>query len=225
MEIAVIEIVSACNRRFYANALKDMFRMRFRIFVEEMGWALPAVEDGLERDAFDTEKTDYFIERGANGAVLACARLNPTTGPHMLSDLFADYCDLAAPPTGPGVYELSRFVIDGKNVSSWRRREMRGRLDWAIAWWCRSNHVERLTSFSTDEVYVGRLRLWKTRPLGLPAPFDDGRTYIPAVSTVDEGLLTRIADWYDLSDAAPACIQRHGGALAEVYPACAPANA
>lgn len=225
MGIAVIEIICTSNRRFYANVLKAMFRMRYRIFVEEKGWALPGIKDGVERDAFDTEETVYFVERGANGAVLACARLNPTTGPHMLSNLFADYCDLSTPPTGPGVFELSRCAVGRETVSPSRRREIRGRLDWAIAWWCRRNNVERLTSFPTDEVYTGRLRLWQMRPLGLPATFDDGRSYIPAVSTVDGGLLARIAAWYELSDTAPACIERYGDALAEVFPSCALAGA
>jgi hypothetical protein len=35
---------------------------------------------------------------------------------------------------------------------------MRGRLDWAIAWRRRGNHIERLTSFPTDDVYLSKSR-------------------------------------------------------------------
>jgi acyl-homoserine lactone synthase len=221
----VIEIVTPCNRQFYEDALDAMFRMRHRVFVEDKGWTLSSAGDGLERDAFDTAETVYFIWRGPNGAVHACARLNPTTGPHLLSGPFAAYCDLAPPPAGPDVHELSRFAVDRAAVGHERRREVRGRLDWAIACWCRRSRVGHVISFPTTEAYVARLRLWRTRPLGLPAPFDDGRTYIPAVSTVDEGLLTRLSAWYDFSEAMPACIRLCGGGLAEVYPDAAAAEA
>lgn len=216
----MIEIITPGNRGLYGDALEAMFRLRHRIFVKDMGWTLPGAGDGVEQDAFDTEETVYFIEREANGAILACARLNPTTGPHMLTDLFADYCDLAPPPTGPEIHELSRVAVDREMVDPRRRREIRGRLDWAIAWHCRRNMIERLTAFPAEEAYTDRLRLWKTRPLGLPATFNDGRAYIPAVLTVDEGLPARIAEWHGFSADTPICMQRYDGALAEVFPVC-----
>ena len=47
---------------------------RYRVFVEELGWPLPAV-DGLERDGFDRPDTLYVIARLASGELCGCARL------------------------------------------------------------------------------------------------------------------------------------------------------
>lgn len=98
---------------------------RYRVFVEELGWPLP-VRAGQERDQFDRPDTLYVIASHQSGVLCGCARLLPTTGPYLLSEVFPELMAGQPLPRSGQVWELSRFTTsapEGLRVSAaegWR---------------------------------------------------------------------------------------------------------
>lgn len=183
----------AANR----GLLDEMFEMRYRIVVEEWGWDIPGIRKGYDKDQFDTSETVYVIVQNDSGAVVACSRMNPTTGPHMLSELFADYCDLQPYPVGADVWECSRFVTDRAMmtdpVDDFRTR---CRLGLGLTVFCLDNRVNRLSWLTHQKFYNLVQRVWTTEPLGLPRREGDDWAWIPAVSQIDQATLDRQMDRY-----------------------------
>jgi N-acyl-L-homoserine lactone synthetase len=196
----VVDLITPDNRHMYRDLLDDMFAMRYRVVVEKWGWQIPGVKQGYEKDQFDTDASVYLIETDAyRTRVTGCVRLNPTTQPHMMSELFAPYCDLVPPSTGPQIWECSRYVVDRQALAS-RDLDLptRRRLSIGVTEFCLSEGISHLCWYTNQAVYNLILRIWETTPLGLPATYSDGdEVYIPALSKVDEAALTRQLAWLD----------------------------
>ncbi|WP_234984187.1 acyl-homoserine-lactone synthase [Roseivivax jejudonensis] len=94
-----------------------MFRLRARVFGERLGWDV-TIEDGMERDQFDDLDPAYAIGLDDDGNVVSCVRALQTTGPHMLSDVFADILDGEPPIRDPHMWESTRFCVDTKRLTS-----------------------------------------------------------------------------------------------------------
>ena len=188
-------IITPKNRRQYEDVLTDMHHMRYRIVVGEWGWDIPGLAPGCDKDQFDTAKTVYVVVRSANGAVIATVRVNPTTGPHMLSELFADYCDLQPYPVGQDVWECSRFVTDraamSDPVDDFR---VRCQLGIGLTVYCIDNGIRRLSWLTHQKFYNLVQQVWRTEPLGLPKRADGDWAWIAAVSEIDIAALDRQLD-------------------------------
>jgi acyl homoserine lactone synthase len=85
---------------------------RHQIFVERLGWALAdgVMQDGCERDQFDTAQTVYVIRRNSRGDICGCARLLPTIGPYLLKEIFPALFTEGDLPSLHQVWELSRLA-------------------------------------------------------------------------------------------------------------------
>jgi acyl-homoserine lactone synthase len=157
----------------------------------------PIIREGYDKDQFDTDATVYVLVLSESGEVRACSRLNPTDRPHMLSELFADYCDLQPYPVGPDVWECSRFVTDRSRmadpVDDFRTR---CRLGLGLTVWCLDHGVSRLSWLTHQKFYNLVQRVWSTEPLGLPRREGDDWAWIPAVSQIDKATLDRQLDRY-----------------------------
>lgn len=104
----MIFIVTGENRHLFETELAQMHRQRKAVFIDELGWNVPAI-GGMEIDAYDHANTIYLLLHDeARSELLASARLFPTTQPHLMTDVFAHLCALP-PPTGPLIWEASRF--------------------------------------------------------------------------------------------------------------------
>lgn len=91
--------------------LNSMFRLRYEVFQEKLGWDVRSV-DGMERDRFDDiGDVVYIMGLGAAGGVDACWRLLPTIGPYMLKDTFPELLHGQPAPQGDHIWELSRFAV------------------------------------------------------------------------------------------------------------------
>jgi acyl homoserine lactone synthase len=88
-----------------------MFRLRHSVFIERLGWNLPA-SASLETDDYDTPVTQYLVAFDGE-ACIGCWRLLPTTGHYMLPEQFASLLQHDDAPCDPSVWELSRFAIRG----------------------------------------------------------------------------------------------------------------
>jgi len=102
-------------------AMRAMFEARKRVFVDLLGWDLPVLAGRYEVDQFDDNHARYLILTDSEGQHLASARLLPTERPHLLGDLFAALCD-TPPPTGPDIWEITRFCLDRRLRAGERRR-------------------------------------------------------------------------------------------------------
>jgi N-acyl-L-homoserine lactone synthetase len=106
----------------YADVLDRMYRLRKRVFVDELGWEVP-VEDGLERDAYDGFGPAYLIWMNPETrAVYGSMRLMPTTGPTLLYNVFRDTFPEAAALSAPGIWEATRTCVDAEAIAA----DMRG---------------------------------------------------------------------------------------------------
>lgn len=94
----------------YPELAEQMFRLRARVFSHRRGWRVK-VEKGRERDHFD-DLGPLYICLTENDRLLASLRLLPTTGPHMLSNVFPEVMGSAGIVRDPLIWESSRFCVD-----------------------------------------------------------------------------------------------------------------
>ena len=111
-------------------------RLRYKIFVEEMGWDDLRRPDGFERDQFDhDEAVHQIVIRGDE--VAGYQRLLPTTRGHLLTEVLTDLFE-GTPPSGPNIYELTRYAVapgyrDGRRgVSTVGTELIAGFVEWGL---------------------------------------------------------------------------------------------
>ena len=165
----MIFLVNAENREQFAADLRDMHRQRKIVFVDRAGWTIPVLGDA-EVDCYDRDETIYLLAKGGpDGQLLASARLLPTTGPHLMSDLFAAACR-ETPPRGPTVWEVSRFCT----TPDLHGRGMRLGLLWEVI----CGVMEAALLYGIDQVIFAANRA--LLPLALDCGWD-ARTLGPAL--------------------------------------------
>jgi acyl homoserine lactone synthase len=76
-----------------------------------MHWDVNVV-DGWEIDAFDDLNPLYLLSLDENEQVRGSLRLLPTTGPHMLADVFSTLLPDGEPIRSATIWESSRFSVD-----------------------------------------------------------------------------------------------------------------
>ena len=107
----MVYIVSSANRAGFAAQIGQMHRDRKRVFVDWLKWKVPVVNGEYEIDQFDTADAVYLVDNDpGSGRHLASMRLLPSTGPHLLKDVFPFLCDEPV-PVGEDVMELTRFCV------------------------------------------------------------------------------------------------------------------
>ena len=106
----MIRLIQGAHPGDNADILDKMFRLRAKVFNDRLGWEVK-VRDNRETDRFDELKPLYVVETDEKRNVLASLRL-PTTGPHMLSDVFSELMGPESIIRSPRVLESSRFAAD-----------------------------------------------------------------------------------------------------------------
>ena len=145
--------------------LDTMFADRKRLFVDLFGWDVPVIDGRFEIDEFDTAATIYLVAADDDGAHEASLRLMPTTGPHMLGELFPHLCPLGV-PTGPDVWETTRLCLPQRHGAA-RRRELRNRLFSAAIDFALKRRILRLTGLIPEAFRRELLAMgWQAEPLG-----------------------------------------------------------
>lgn len=105
-------LVQAPDFQRHANLLDQMFRLRKRVFADQLGWDVQ-VEGELERDAYDDFDPAYLIWcDDEHRRVYGGMRLMPTTGPTLLYDVFRRTFPDGASLTAPGIWEGTRMCLD-----------------------------------------------------------------------------------------------------------------
>lgn len=188
----MLQIVDQYNRHLFLEALEDMYRMRHRAAVQEMGWHIEIDEQGRDIDEFDYDDTVYILYFNPDGSVGACGRLNPSTRPHLLSHVFPDQC-VSSVPVGDKIWHYSRYLVE--RAGKTQREYM---LAWmlvtqAVNEWCIDNNVEQVTWLARKRLYAMSVGLWTTEPLGPSIHYpDDDKQYIAAISKMNREGLKRV---------------------------------
>lgn len=99
------------NARYYPDLIREMHRLRYRVFHERLGWEVK-VENGEERDEYDDLDAVYLVALDDRQELVGSWRMLPTTGPYMLKDTFPELLDGQPAPVHPRVWECSRFSVD-----------------------------------------------------------------------------------------------------------------
>lgn len=148
-------------------AMRAMFAARKQVFVDLLKWDLPVLDGRFEIDQFDTPDARYLILLGADGQHRASARLLPTTGPHILGDLYPHLCD-GDVPRGPRMLEISRFCLD-RNQDAASRLSARNQLVTALVDHAMREGIDCYTGVAELGWLAQILRFgWQCEPLGEP---------------------------------------------------------
>jgi acyl homoserine lactone synthase len=112
----VIVVVEQHNAELHSDLLDKTFRLRARIFHDQLGWDVKVI-DGRERDKYDDEGPVYIIYTDDHlRHVKGSLRLLPTTGPTLLADLFSDTLPDALNLRAPTIWECTRFCLDDETL-------------------------------------------------------------------------------------------------------------
>jgi len=190
----VIHIVTAENAYHYREEMEQVYRLRHKVFVEEMGWTELAKPDGREIDQFDTKHAVHmlYIEKGK---VLGYQRMLPSTRPHLLSDVSPELCEVD-PPVGSHIWECSRHCVapghreKGRFASPIANVLLSGIVEWGM-----DNGVSTAI-IEIDPLLLLRLVQLHFRmlPLGLPRRIGN-QDFLAVTATFDQRTLQRLREF------------------------------
>ncbi len=103
-------IVTYENRDDYSDDIALMFKQRYSVFVEQMGWNLPMADhdEKVEIDQFDTRHAIYILLKDGDDNLIGSLRFLPTTEPHLFSEIFPHLID-GDVSRSDEIWECSRF--------------------------------------------------------------------------------------------------------------------
>jgi len=164
----VIDLVLPEARIVFAASLMQMHQDRKRVFVDRLGWDLPARGSWIEVDEFDNEYCVYLLARAPDGSHRASLRLLPSNRPHMLGSVFRELC-AAPPPVGEDVWEISRLVSRPEGSMGTSMLRAHRLLALALVEFALCNGIGRY-SLVTESLRLPALLSvgWDVAPLGLP---------------------------------------------------------
>lgn len=155
------------NRIDERVVLRSMFEARKRVFIDLLGWDIPALDGKYEVDHFDVADARYLILADADHHHLASARLLPTTVPAILDSLFPDLCE-GPIPAGETVREITRFCLS-PDMRAPQRRLCRNKLVTALAMHALSEGIDTYTGVAELPWLKQILAFgWDCRMLGEP---------------------------------------------------------
>jgi N-acyl-L-homoserine lactone synthetase len=163
----MIDLVLPEARFRFAGPLMEMHRDRKHVFVDLLGWSLPALGSWIEVDQFDNDHAVYLLAR-QHGSHQGSVRLLPSTGPTMLASLFGGLCPDGV-PTGEDVWEISRLVTSpgacrGPAALKIHRMLALGLIEFALL-----NGIRRYNLVAEARRVPALLSMgWMVQPLGLP---------------------------------------------------------
>jgi acyl-homoserine lactone synthase len=191
--MSMIHVVTPENAHLYRDEMDQAYRLRHKVFVEEMGWKNLAKPNGREIDQFDTKHAVnmLYIERRE---VLGYQRLLPSTHPHLLSDIMPHLCEVER-PVGAHIWEISRHcVARGYRTGGRFANPVANALGTALVEWGLECGI---ATFIIEIEPAGILPLiqlhFKPMPLGLPKKVG-GREVMALTLTFDGRTLERLRE-------------------------------
>jgi acyl-homoserine lactone synthase len=189
----MIHIVTPENRHLFRDEMEQAYRLRHRVFVEEMKWTDLAKDDGMEVDQFDNEHAVHMLYID-DGKVLGYQRMLPSTRPHLLSDVLPQLCEDER-PVGAHIWEWTRYCVEpahrerGRALSPVANALLSGIVEWGLE--------SGITTIIIEMNPLWLLRLvqlyFRTVPLGLPQKIGDGDV-LAVTATFDRRTLARLQE-------------------------------
>lgn len=166
----------------------QMYRQRHDVYVKRRKWFWLNAAGGIEKDQFDTADATYLLVLDKSENVLAGLRLLPTSGPHLLADVFPHLARDCPIPRARNVLELTRFYV-AHSVRGASAQRLVGILAAGLFEHCLEAGVERLTSV-VDTFLLPRMKElgWPVRALGAPCRYAEG-TAVAVEIAVSEKVL------------------------------------
>ena len=108
----MIHIVTAENYEDYASQMYAFFKLRHRMYAEQLGWSAIQSPLSLDVDEYDTDDCVYLLALDDTDELLGGIRLTPVTKRTLLNDHYANRLNEPLRPD-PSVYEITRFTLKG----------------------------------------------------------------------------------------------------------------
>lgn len=187
----MFRVILPQDRFRHRGLITEMFDLRSRARDAGTRWDRAMGPAGVFEDRYDTRNTVYVVVV-EHGLVEACARLNPTTRPHMLSEVDPAFCNLQPLPSGGDVWECSRVTVAPEaGADRLRLYTLRCHLGIGITTCCFDQKIRRLSWLTQQKFYNAMAGIYRTEPLGLPRRTPDGVAWIAGVSDVELVCLDR----------------------------------
>lgn len=185
----MILIINTENRSLFESEIMEMHRQRKAVFVDRQRWNVPVVGD-MEIDSYDGVGATYLIATADSGnhEVFASARLLPTIRPHLMADLFLAACG-GDVPSGPSIWEVSRFCVNPGIVKRRRRVELLWEMACAVIETTLLYGVNQVTFVANSALLPLALDCgWKAARLGPTLPDGDDEVTAVVASISPDGL-------------------------------------
>lgn len=182
-------VVDKRNRTAFAAQLDEMYRIRYRIYVEQRKWMALSRADKREIDPFDTEEAVYLLGLDEAGLVTSGLRLVPTTGPTLMRDVFSHALTWGRIPCDERILEMSRHFLTSEPADYAQQWHMESESLCAMFEYGLAAGLKRV-SLLCDAYYLRTLLEcgWNVHPLGVPTPYGEG-TCIAILFEVTEAAL------------------------------------
>jgi N-acyl-L-homoserine lactone synthetase len=174
-----------------------MLHDRKAVLMDRLGWDLRSPDGLHELDQYDAEDTLYLIvHQAGSGRHLGSVRLLPTTGPHLLGDVFPHLC-LDGVPRGDDVMEITRLVT-APGLSRAEALQVRRQLSIALFEHGLAHGIRRFTMVTHMPWLPSLLSIgWDAEPLGLP--HGEGKMAVAALQIhVDAITLQRLRTAWEM---------------------------
>ena len=171
----MVIVLNGSERRKHRDQFERLFRLRYRVFVKQRGWSLPAVND-REIDQYDDDDAFYFLDLDDDDNIQGHVRMTPTVKSSLLADYFPHLVENGQAPRSPRIYEATRYIVLPAQKTREALRLAKGRLLTALLEWCldkRLSHLQTVIDAGTLSSFVEITP--QTTPLGLSHPYGGGR--------------------------------------------------
>lgn len=189
-------LVTGTSKATEDIALANMFRERKRVFIDLLGWDVPALADSFEVDQFDGIQTTYLVLARPDGTHLGSMRLLPSDRPNILASIFPYLCE-DEPPLDPNIWEISRFCLS-RDLRACDRRVVRDQLITTAVRFALDNGIKAFCCVA-DMGWLSQILAfgWKCEPLGLPQSLPCGLTGALQINITDEtpSLMAAAGTW------------------------------
>jgi acyl-homoserine lactone synthase len=206
----MLHVVTAENRARNGALMEQAYRLRHRIFVEEMGWSDLAREDRREIDRFDDAHAVHMMYV-VEGKVLGYQRMLPSTRPHLLSEILPQLCEEER-PVGRHIWEWTRYCVEpahrerGRALSPVANALLSGIVEWGLS--------SGISTIIIEMNPLWLLRLvqlhFRTVPLGLPQRIG-AQDVLAVTASFDQRTLARLREMRGNDDPVFAQTQQGSG--------------
>lgn len=201
----MIYVISGADVDQYTRLFDQVYALRHKVFVDEMGWEDLRSADGKERDQFDDHHAVHHLCVRDN-LVVGYQRMLPTTRPHLLSDIFPQLC-VGTSPRGPGIYELTRYCVSSghregrRGVGSVGSELIAGLVEWGL----QAGVHKAIIEFEPMWVLRAMQLQFLARPLGLQTRIGD-QNIVATELTFNEHTLETIREFRGHDEAVIRCL-------------------